>query len=309
MKIKSIIFLILFNIFFYIEAFGMENKILLKVENEIITSIDLKNEYLYLLALNPSLKNLNKNEILEISRKSLIKEKIKNIEISKNIENPDLPIQYLERVLQSVYKKIKIDNIDQFKKYLKINKIEYEDVLQKISTEALWNELIILKFSSKIKIDQNYLKEKIEVDNNRILKSYLMSEIFFEISKNEDLQTKYNEIKKTINEKGFDNAALKYSISETSNIGGTLDWISENSMNKNIKKIIKDTKINEITNPITIPGGFLILKINDVKDTKLTKNKDEELKRLIAESKNNQLNQFSKMYFNKIKKNIQINEL
>ena len=136
-----------------------------------------------------------------------------------------------------------------------------------------------------------------------------MSEIFFEISKNEDLQTKYNEIKKTINEKGFDNAALKYSISETSNIGGTLDWISENSMNKNIKKIIKDTKINEITNPITIPGGFLILKINDVKDTKLTKNKDEELKRLIAESKNNQLNQFSKMYFNKIKKNIQINEL
>tara|TARA_Y100000591_G_scaffold313652_1_gene319322 strand:- start:2398 stop:3327 length:930 start_codon:yes stop_codon:yes gene_type:complete len=309
MKIKSSIFLILFNIFFYIEAFGMENKILLKVENEIITSIDLKNEYLYLLALNPSLKNLNKNEILEISRKSLIKEKIKNIEISKNIENPDLPIQYLERVLQSVYKKIKIDNIDQFKKYLKINKIEYEDVLQKISTEALWNELIILKFSSKIKIDQNYLKEKIEVDNNRILKSYLMSEIFFEISKNEDLQTKYNEIKKTINEKGFDNAALKYSISETSNIGGTLDWISENSMNKNIKKIIKDTKINEITNPITIPGGFLILKINDVKDTKLTKNKDEELKRLIAESKNNQLNQFSKMYFNKIKKNIQINEL
>ncbi len=309
MKIKSIIFLILFNIFFYIEAFGMENKILLKVENEIITSIDLKNEYLYLLALNPSLKNLNKNEILEISRKSLIKEKIKNIEISKNIENPDLPIQYLERVLQSVYKKIKIDNIDQFKKYLKINKIEYEDVLQKISTEALWNELIILKFSSKIKIDQNYLKEKIEVDNNKILKSYLMSEIFFEISKNEDLQTKYNEIKKTINEKGFDNAALKYSISETSNIGGTLDWISENSMNKNIKKIIKDTKINEITNPITIPGGFLILKINDVKDTKLTKNKDEELKRLIAESKNNQLNQFSKMYFNKIKKNIQINEL
>ena len=296
-------------IFFYIEAFGMENKILLKVENEIITSIDLKNEYLYLLALNPSLKNLNKNEILEISRKSLIKEKIKNIEISKNIENPDLPIQYLERVLQSVYKKIKIDNIDQFKKYLKINKIEYEDVLQKISTEALWNELIILKFSSKIKIDQNYLKEKIEVDNNKILKSYLMSEIFFEISKNEDLQTKYNEIKKTINEKGFDNAALKYSISETSNIGGTLDWISENSMNKNIKKIIKDTKINEITNPITIPGGFLILKINDVKDTKLTKNKDEELKRLIAESKNNQLNQFSKMYFNKIKKNIQINEL
>ena len=170
MKIKSIIFLILFNIFFYIEAFGMENKILLKVENEIITSIDLKNEYLYLLALNPSLKNLNKNEILEISRKSLIKEKIKNIEISKNIENPDLPIQYLERVLQSVYKKIKIDNIDQFKKYLKINKIEYEDVLQKISTEALWNELIILKFSSKIKIDQNYLKEKIEVDNNKILK-------------------------------------------------------------------------------------------------------------------------------------------
>ncbi len=309
MRFKTTIIFFLLHLFFSLEVFSSENKILFKIENEIITSIDLRNEYLYLLALNPGLKSLSELEILEISKKSLIKEKIKNIEISKNIDNPNLPIDYLERILQSVYKKIQINNLNDFKKYLNIKNIKYEDVLQKITIEALWNQLILSKYSSKVKINENYLREKIEINNNRILKSYLLSEIFFEVSNKEKLKTKYNEITKTINEKGFNNAALIYSISETSNMGGALDWINENSMNRKIKNILQDKKINEITKPITVPGGFLILKINEIKNTKLTKDKNKELKRLIAISKNNQLNQFSKIYFNKIKKNTQINEL
>ncbi len=309
MNIKKTLIIILINISFCLEAFSQENKILLKVENEIITSIDLENEYLYLMALNPNLKNLENNEILQISKKSLINEKIKQIEIYKNIDNPNLPLDYLEKILKSVYIKIQINSLNEFKRYLEQNKIEYDDVLQKISTEALWNQLIVSKFASKVKIDQNYLKKKIEIDNNKTTKSYLMSEIVFEVNENEKMQTKYDEIKNTINEKGFDNAALIYSISETASIGGSLDWISENSINKNIKNILEDKNINEITRPITVPGGFLILKINEIKNNKLIKDKKKELRKLIALSKNNQLNQFSIMYFNKIKKNIQINEL
>ncbi len=309
MKIKKILAFILILIFFNLESFSLENKILLKIENEIITSVDLKKEFMYLIALNPNLKKLSNNEILEISKKSLINEKIKQIEISKNIESPNLPLEYLERILKSVYIKIQIKSLNDFKKYLEQNNIEYNDVLQKISTEALWNQLIVSKFASKVKIDENFLKEKIEIDNNKRLKSFLMSEIVFEVSDNEKLQTKYNEIKKTINEKGFDNAALIYSISETSNIGGSLDWINENSINKNIINILRNLKINEITQPITVPGGFLILKINEIKNIKFTKDKNQELKRLISLSKNDQLNQFSIMYFNKVKKNFQIDEL
>ena len=136
-----------------------------------------------------------------------------------------------------------------------------------------------------------------------------MSEIFFEVKIDETVENKYQRIIKLIKELGFENAALKYSVSETSKLGGKLDWINENSLNKKIKDLLNTKKINEFTKPITVPGGFLILKINDIKITKSEKNLDKELQKLIQASKNNQLNQFSKLYFNKVKENVEINEI
>ena len=137
----------------------------------------------------------------------------------------------------------------------------------------------------------------------------MLSEISFEVSNLSDLESKYTEIRDVINNKGFDFAALKYSISETSKIGGKLDWINENSLNKQIKDAIKDLKINDFTKPINVSSGFLILKINDVKNTQIEVNVEDELKKLTNYEKNNQLNQYSKIYFNKVKKNLQIDEL
>ena len=136
-----------------------------------------------------------------------------------------------------------------------------------------------------------------------------MSEIFFDVKSDETIQNKHQKIIKSINEIGFENTALKFSISETSNIGGVLDWINENSLNKRIKNILNTKSINQFTKPITVPGGFLILKINDIKITKSEKNFANELQKLIQATKNNQLNQFSKLYFNKIKEDIEINEI
>ena len=112
-----------------------------------------------------------------------------------------------------------------------------------------------------------------------------------------------------INNKGFDFAALKYSLSPTSNLGGKLDWINENSLNKNIRTAINDLKINDFTKPINVPGGFLILKINDIKNTKIEVDVEKEFKKLKNYEKNNQLNQYSKIYFNKVKKDLEISEL
>ena len=136
-----------------------------------------------------------------------------------------------------------------------------------------------------------------------------MSEIFFEINKDENLDKKYNEIKKTINEKGFGNAALKYSNSQTSNVGGRLNWINENSLNDDIKKIINSLEINDYTRPIRVTGGFLVLKLNDLKIVQSKIDPEQELKKRIRSLKNEQLNQFSKMHFNKVKKNIRIDEI
>ena len=303
--------LIFFTFFFFIfntSLLSIENKILIKINNQIITSLDVKNEYKYLIALNPNIKNSNKDNILKLSKKSIIQEKIKKIEIEKNFNNPKIPQKILEQILKNVYSRIGINNLNDFKEYLRINDVNFEDVKNKLETEALWNELILIKFSSKVKINEEYLKNIIQ-NNNKFIKSYLMSEISFEILNLTDLDNKFLEISNSIKKEGFDFAALKYSISPTSNIGGKLDWINENSLNKNVKEAIKDLKINEFSKPITVPGGFLILQINDIKNTKIEVDADKELKKLVDFEKNNQLNQYSKIYFNKIKKDLDIDEL
>ena len=288
---------------------SFENKIIYRVNNEIITSLDVENEMNYLLALNPNLNNLNKNEVIKISKKSILKEKIKKIEIENIIADKNLPKKYLEQLLQNIYSKIGIANIDDFKKYLKTKDVSYNNVIKKITVEALWNEIIILKYSTKLKINESKLRKEIEKIKNKNLKSFLMSEIFFEINNNENLDKKYNEIKKTINEKGFGNAALKYSNSQTSNVGGRLNWINENSLNDDIKKIINSLEINDYTRPIRVTGGFLVLKLNDLKIVQSKIDLEQELKKRIRSLKNDQLNQFSKMHFNKVKKNIRIDEI
>ena len=307
---KKIILICLTSIFFIYSpsSFSIENKILVKIDNQIITSLDVNNEYKYLVALNPSLKNSKKEDIIKLSKRSIINERIKKIEIEKNFNNPQIPEKFLDIILQNVYFKIGIENISDFKRYLSINDIDFENVKKKLEIEALWNELILIKFSSKININEDNLRKKIQ-ENNKFSKSYLLSEISFEVSNLSDLENKYTEIRDVIKNNGFDFAALKYSVSETSKIGGKLDWINENSLNKQIKDAIKDLKINDFTKPINVSSGFLILKINDVKNTQIEVNVEDELKRLTNYEKNNQLNQYSKIYFNKVKKNLQIDEL
>ena len=286
-----------------------ENKIIIKINNEIITSIDLEDEIKYLKALNPGLNKLKNHEILEISKKSILRENIKKIEIFKNFQNPKVPKEILDQLVKNIYSKIGIDNLNNFKNYLNINQIDYKKVLNKIEIEALWNELIFIKYSEQIKIDKNKLINKVKKNINKENKSYLMSEIVFELSQSETLEDKNKKISNTISNKGFENAALIYSISETAKIGGKLDWINENSLNNKIKNILKSKKEKEFTEAITIPGGFLILKINKIKLIKLEKNVNDELEKLINKTKNNQLNQFSKVYFNKIKKDMSIDEI
>jgi len=307
-KTKFLTFLTLIFFFFNTSLNSQENKILVKIENQIITSLDVNNEYKYLVALNPSIKNSKKEDIIKLSKRSIIQEKIKKIEIEKNFNDPKLPKEYFEQILQNVYLRIGLTNLDDFKKYLINNNINYENVKNKLEIEALWNELILIKFSKKVKINEEKLRNRIK-NNNNFLKSYLLSEISFEVSNLKELDNKFQEISDAISDKGFDFAALKYSISPTSNLGGKLDWINENSLNKSIRSAINGLKINDFTKPISVPGGFLILQVNDIKNTKIKIDIEKEFKKLVNYEKNNQLNQYSKIYFNKVKKDLEISEL
>jgi peptidyl-prolyl cis-trans isomerase SurA len=309
MYLKRILACLLYIYFTLLSvAYCLENKILAKIDKEIITSIDVEREAKYLLSLNKSINNLSKEEIFLISKKSIIREKVKYIEIKKQLKNPNMPEEYVEQILKSIYQRIGIENLENFKKYLKKNNIDYEFVKKKIEIESLWNELIIHKFSPKIIIDEEKIRQILINNNTNYSKSFSLSEIFFETSNYDQIRSSYNKIVKTIKNEGFDKAVLTYSSSNTSSSGGKLGWIKEETLNENLKNIFSKMKEGEFTNPITVPGGFLILKINKIKEEKTNQNMEEKIKEIIDVKKNDQLNQFSKIYFNKIKKNIQINE-
>ena len=306
---KKIFYLLIFLISFQQTINSMENEILFKIENEIITSQDIKNEYKYLLVLNNDIGKLEENKIFEISKKSIIREKIKKIEISKNFKELVVDEEYLDNIFANIYTKIGINNLSDFKKYLINNDISFENVKEKIQIETLWNELIYAKFFSRVKVDKNKLKKKFLENKKETTKSYLLSEIFFKVLTINDLNNRYLEIKNTIDAEGFSNAALTYSISDTSNVGGKIGWVNENEINEKINKKIYNLEIGGYTEPILMPAGFLILQVSEIKEEKNEVNIDKEMNRLIKLSTNSQLNQFSSIYFNKIKKNTTINEL
>lgn len=302
----------IYLIFFFIlsiNANAIENKIVFKVNNEIITSFDIDNEIKYLEILNPTIKDLDKRTILEIGKNSIIREKIKKIEIKNYNRNLDINKDYLNKLLESIYLNINLKSIEEFEKYLLINNLNIQFINEKISIEALWNDLIFSKFSSKLKINKEDLKKEIMISKNKVAKSYDLLEILFDISTINELDKKYQIIKKDIEEKGFSNAASIHSISDTSKIGGKLGWIDENAINKKIKKEIALLNDGDYSKPIIIPGGALILKLNKTKEKKIQLNLNKELENIIKIERNRQLNQFSKLYYNKVKKNIAIDEL
>ena len=139
-------------------------------------------------------------------------------------------------------------------------------------------------------------------------KNYLLSEIVFKLNNKDNLDKKYSEIKSTIFKDGFEIAALTLSESDSSQLGGKLGWIKESSLNKVIIKNISNLNINDISKPIFSSNGYIILKIDNIKFTQKNYDKKKEFDLLVKSKTNQQLNQFSNIYFNKIKKNTNINE-
>ena len=302
-------YLIIFFLFFIVSKVqSIESKIIHKIENEIITNIDIKNQFKYLVALNNNLQKLGNEQILNISNESAIREKVKIIELKKNFKKIMINEEYLNHILKNTYSRLNLKSQDEFGLYLSDYSLTLEDIKKKLTIEALWNELIIRKFSKNIKINENKIKDEITKKINIQLKEYKLSEIIFEIKNKDEITSKYNEIVKNITKIGFGNTAAIYSISETSKTEGDIGWINENSLNNTINKSISNLKIGDISKPIILSSGILILKITNLRNTKINIDAEDEIKKAIKYEKNRQLKQYSKIYYNKVKKNLELNE-
>ena len=295
-------------IFFTNNLLAFENKILFKVNNEIITSIDILNEVKYLKIINQELINAEENQIYELSKKSLIRERVKKIELLKNFGEIKIENEVLNDLIIKYFRgKIGINSITEFENYFKNLNIHPNTIAEKIAIELMWNQLIFNKYNKQVKIDKELVKK--EIKNKKNQKEYFLYEIVFEVNDGENLNKKFSKIKEIIDQKDFNQAATIFSVSDNANIGGELGWINENSINKNINNMIKKINIGEYTSPIVIPGGFLILKLANEREVENKIDLDIEIKKIIDKKTNQQLNQFSIIYYNKVKKNLNINEL
>jgi peptidyl-prolyl cis-trans isomerase SurA len=307
---KSIKILIIFFIFviFYQRSFA-ENviSIVYKVNKEIITSKDIQNEENYLLALSKQLKNLNKKKRLEIAKTSILRETIKKIEIKKYyVLNQKDPL--LDKIIEDFMTKLGLNNKTEFEEYLSNYEISLTDIKKKIEIETLWNQLIYKKYQRQVNIDKNKLIEKIK--NKKDIKTLiLLSELVFKLEIDEKLDEKINKINESINEIGFQNSATIYSISNSSKFGGDIGWVEKQNLSKKIQNYIANIKIGSYTKPIPITNGYLILKLEDTKNEVVKIDENKELQKMIKYETDNQLNTFSKIYFDKIKINSNIDEL
>jgi peptidyl-prolyl cis-trans isomerase SurA len=300
--------LIFFLCLFFYKAESIETKIIHKIQNEIITNIDIKNEFKYLIALNNNLKQLDKDKILNISNESIIREKIKKIEIQKNFKKTTIEEEFLALLIKEIYLSLNLKSLNQFISHLKNYNLTLTDVKKKITIDALWNQLIIQKYSSQITIDKEKIKKNIISNKNKLSKEFELSEIVFTVKNKNEINGKYNDIIKSVQEIGFKNSASLHSISDSAKIGGGIGWVNENSLNTKIKESIKNLKIGETSRPIILSNGILILKVTNIRKSENKINLELELKKAINYEKNRQLNQYSKIYFNKTKKNLGIDE-
>ncbi len=283
-----------------------EVKIISKIGNEIITNVDVKNEYNYLVTLNKSLKGIDKNEVISFAQNSLIKEKIKKNEIVKFYEL-NQKNETVDLMIEGIYKNLGLESKNGFKKYLENNSLKFDDIYKKIEIEAVWNQMIYQKFKDKIFIDEKKLKKKI-LDNENEIESLLLAEIVLNLENKKEINKKYNELIKNINTFGFKESVLKFSISNSKSNSGKIGWVNKNNLSKKIQLALNEIKIGELTKPILISSGLLVLKLEDKKFEKKNNDLNKELQKLIDFEMNRQLNSFSTIYFNKIKKKFFINE-
>ena len=307
MKITITLLVICFSAILKFSTLASENKILFKVNNEIITSIDILNEISYLSSLNENISSLENKELIEIARNSLIKHKIKKITLSKVVEKIEINDDDFKRILISSYSSTGYTQVDEITNHLKKYNIKPGLIRNKMTINAIWNQFIYDKYKKNIKIDINKLKQDIFKNENQT--EYLLSEIVFDLKENQTVNEKFSIIESAIEKNGFENSALTYSISETSTVGGDIGWINENSIDTKILDKITKLKINNHTAPLVIPGGYLILRLKDKRISKRNVKLEDELKKIIRIKTNEQLNQFSNIFLNKAKKDIVINEI
>ena len=310
MKKINKVFLIIILFFIFHSAYAKKISIVYTVDNNPITSVQINNEIIYLKLINKDINNMEDEALVVYASKSILREKIKEVEISKYFKlglNDELVNQNMENLIKSVG----LGNLKEFKNLLENLNLNIEFVKKKIEIELLWNQLIYEKYKNKLSINNDKIREdlKSEISNksNKIIE-YKLSEILFSPKSKDKMKEELEKVEKSISDVGFENTASVYSISNTASNGGSIGWVKETQLSKTILEKIQNLKIGEMSDVIDAPTGKLILILKDKRKVEKQISFEKEFEELIKAERNKQLNQFSSIYFKKVELNTKINE-
>ena len=304
MKIKTCKIIFFYFVFLLTQANAITNKILLKVENEIITNYEVKNKILTSLVLaGNEISQENINKLKKQALESLIENKLKIIELEK------FKIKKNSNQINSYLNSISGNDILALENKFKINNLDYNLFLEEIEIQTKWQNFIYLFYKGKIEIDENSINNDIEkiVKDKKNFKEYKISEIEINIEENSNIDQIVLDLKNKIKDEGFETAALNYSISSSSNNKGSLGWISSNSLSQEIFEILKKLNTGQISRPIKRQNSILFLKLDDVRTSKVENINIEDLKKkMIDRKKNEMFNLYSKSHLSKLRNSVLI---
>ena len=304
-KLKIYFILFSFVILTFKHSYALENKILLKIDKEIVTTIDIFEEIKFLKIFNPEIDSLSETELFEISKNSIIRDKIKKIELMNFVEELKVEDKFLMSLLKRKYLDLEINSVKNFENYLKNNNLDIKMVIEKFTIEIMWNDLIYQKFNKSIVIDKEKIKKEIlQKPQKNLQKELLLSEIVFSVNNKDEFKDKYEKILLDIKNIGFKKTAYIHSSSDTAANGGLIGWVKKDNLNKSIANIVSNLQPGEFSKPIRASSGFIMIKLEEEKDQVLEFNLDNKIDEVIRFKRNEQLNQFSSMYLNKLKKNL-----
>ena len=304
MKIKTCKIIFFYFVFLFAQANAITNKILLKVENEIITNYEVKNKILTSLVLaGNEISQENINKLKKQALESLIENKLKIIELEK------FKIKKDSNQINLYLNSISGNDILALENKFKINNLDYNLFLEEIEIQTKWQNFIYLFYKGKIEIDENSINNDIEkiVKDKKNFQEYKISEIEINIEENSNIDQIVLDLKNKIKDEGFETAALNYSISSSSNNKGSLGWISSNSLSQEIFEILKKLNTGQISRPIKRQNSILFLKLDDVRTSKVENINIEDLKKkMIDRKKNEMFNLYSKSHLSKLRNSVLI---
>ena len=313
MREKFNLFLSILIAVFFIssnKSFSQKVSIIYVVENTPITNIEINNEINYLLLINQELRKIDKKSLVQYASKSILKEKIKEIEVKKYFEfgqNQKIINGNLNKLMSS----LNIKNENEFNKLLAELNLSRNFLSKKIEIELIWNRLIYEMYKDKIIINEEKIKKNLEIninDQSNKIDEFLLYEILFSPNTTSDLEIELSKIKKSINDVGFENTANIFSVSSSSKFGGKIGWVNTNQLSKTIIDTIQKLDLGTYSDPINVPTGKLILMIKDKRKVENNLSLEEELSKIITVEKNKQLNQFSSIYYKKVELDTKIYE-